>query len=84
MEHKVPSKRKSAVAATNSSSKKSLENSDISKDVNSSIENQENQVNCANSKDENSDVTNSISEAGSKEAENCQTSTSKYIFLLVY
>lgn len=59
-----------------------MENSDISKDVNSSIENQENQVNSANSNDDNSDATGNVSDTGSKEPE-CQTNTSKYLSLIL-
>ncbi|XP_024224155.1 transcription factor SPT20 homolog isoform X1 [Bombus impatiens] len=75
-ELKVPSKRKS-VTSSHSSSKKSIENSDISKDVNScSLENQENQVNSANSNDDNSEATSNASDTRSKEPECCQTNTS--------
>ncbi|OAD54745.1 hypothetical protein WN48_05943 [Eufriesea mexicana] len=73
-ELKVPSKRKS-VNSSHSSNKKSVENNDVSKDVNSSIENQENQVNSANSNDDNSDATGNVSDTGSKEPE-CPTNTS--------
>ncbi|XP_076242459.1 uncharacterized protein LOC143184279 [Calliopsis andreniformis] len=67
-ELKVPSKRKS-VASSQSSAKKLVENSDNLKDVNSSIENQENQANCANSKEENSETVGNTSETGSKDTE---------------
>ncbi|XP_033335162.2 uncharacterized protein LOC117225582 isoform X2 [Megalopta genalis] len=73
-ELKVPSKRK-CVNSSQSSTKKLAESSDISKDVNSSIENQENQVNSANSKDENLEAAGNISESGSKESGCCQTNT---------
>lgn len=80
-ELKVPSKRKS-VTSSHSSSKKSIENSDISKDVNScSLENQENQVNSANSNDDNSEATSNASDTRSKEPECCQTNTSKHFYL---
>ncbi|KZC14227.1 hypothetical protein WN55_06696 [Dufourea novaeangliae] len=77
-ELKVPSKRK-CVNSSQSSTKKLVENNDISKDANSLIENQENQVNCANSKDDISNATGNISEAGSKESECCQTNTSSEV-----
>lgn len=79
-ELKVPSKRKS-VNPSQSSTKKLVKNSDISKNVNSLIENQENQVNCAN-KDDNLDSIGNVSESVSKESECCQTNTSKYFFLM--
>lgn len=80
-ELKVPSKRKS-VTSSHSSNKKSIGNSDISKDVNScSLENQENQVNSANSNDDNSEATSNASDTRSKESECCQTNTSKHFYL---
>lgn len=81
VELKVPSKRKS-VTSSHSSNKK-IENSDISKDVNNSIENQENQVNCVNNNDDISDdyPVSDILDTGSKAAECCQTNTGIYFFL---
>lgn len=78
-ELKVPSKRKS-VNSSHSSSKKLMENSNVSKDMNS-IENQENEAHCVNSKDDNADATGNVSETGTKESECCQTNTSKYLLL---
>lgn len=68
-ENKVPSKRKSA---TSSAPKKLSEEAAVAKKVCNLIENQENRVNCANSKNYNSDSTSSLPETGSKEAERCQ------------
>lgn len=81
VELKVPSKRKS-VTSSHSSNKK-IENSDISKDVNNSIENQENQVNCVNNNDDISDAypVSDILDTGSKTTECCQTNTGIYFFL---
>lgn len=78
-EPKVPSKRKS-VTSSHSSGKKSVESSNVSKDVNSSIENQENQVNSANSNDDNLETADNASNAGSKEPE---LNTSKCFFLIL-
>jgi len=69
VENKVPSKKKSA---TPSASKKLPEETAITKNACISIENQENRVNCANSKIYNSNSTSSITKMGSKETECCQ------------
>ena len=73
-ENKVPSKRKSA---TSSAPKKLSEEAAVAKKVCNLIENQENRVNCANSKNYNSDSTSSLPETGSKEAERCQNGINK-------
>lgn len=77
VENKVPSKRKSV---TSSASKKLSEEAVVDKNVCNSIENQENRVNCANSKNYNSDNTNSVvvAETGSKETEHCQNGTDRF------
>lgn len=75
IEFKVPSKRKSM---TPSAGKKQSEEATNTKAACNSIENQENRVNCANSKNYNSDNTSSIAETGLKEAEHCQNGTNKY------
>ncbi|KAM0726252.1 hypothetical protein ACS0PU_007436 [Formica fusca] len=67
VENKVPSKRKSVT----SSVPKKLSEETADKNVCNSIENQENRVNCANSKNYNSDSTSSIAESDLKEAEHC-------------
>lgn len=74
----MPSKRKS----TPSASKKLSEEATIAKNVCNSIENQENRVNCANSKNYNSDNTSSLPETGSKETERCQNGTVKYRIII--
>jgi len=68
-ENKVPSKKK---PATPSASKKLPEETAITKNACISIENQENRVNCANSKIYNSNSTTSITKIGSKETGCCQ------------
>lgn len=78
----MPSKRKS-VASSQSSAKKLVGSSDSSKDANSSIENQENRANCANSKDDNSDAVGNVSETGTKEIECGQVDASKYYFWII-
>lgn len=78
MENKVPSKRKS----TPSASKKLSEEATAAKNVCNSIENQENRVNCANSKNYNSDNTSSLLETGSKETERCQNGKTNLELLL--
>lgn len=74
MENKVPSKRKSA---TPSAPKKLSEEAAATKNVCNLIENQENRVNCANSKNYNSDSTSSLAGTESKEVECCQNGTKK-------
>ncbi|XP_050451220.1 serine-rich adhesin for platelets-like [Cataglyphis hispanica] len=67
VENKVPSKRKSVT----SSATKKLSEETADKNVCNSIENQENRVNCANSKNYNSDSTSSIAETDLKETGHC-------------
>lgn len=75
----MPSKRKSA---TPSASKKLSEETAAAKNVRNSIENQENRVNCANSKNYNSDSTSSPDGTGSKEAEHCQNGNKTRIIVI--
>lgn len=70
----MPSKRKSA---TPSAPKKLSEETAAAKNVCNSIENQENRVNCANSKNYNSDSTSHLTETESKEVEHCQNGTNE-------
>lgn len=81
MENKVPSKRKSV---TLSASKKLSEEAVVVKNVCNSIENQENRVNCANSKNYNSDNTSSVAETGSKETEHCQNGTDRFRIIAIH
>jgi len=69
----VPSKRKSAPSAP----KKLSEEAAATKNVCNLIENQENRVNCANSKNYNSDSTSSLTGTESKQVERCQNGKNK-------
>lgn len=78
VENKVPSKRKSVT----SSVPKKLSEETADKNVCNSIENQENRVNCANSKNYNSDSTSSIAESDLKEAEHCHNGTDRFRIII--
>lgn len=73
-ENKVPSKKKSA---TPSAPKKLSEETAAAKKACNSIENQENRVNCANSKNYKSESTSNLVETESKEPEHCQNGTNQ-------
>lgn len=78
----MPSKKKSV---TSSTSKKLPEEVTTAKTICNSIENQENRVNCANSKNHDSNSTSSIAENGSKETEHCQNGIKNFgIFTIHY
>lgn len=72
IEFKVPCKRKSVTLTT---PKKLPEEVATTKKTCNPIENQENRVNCANSKNYNSDSTSSITEIGPKETDHRQNGT---------
>lgn len=67
----MPSKKKSKTLDKSSTLEKLSEEVAV-KNVCNSIENQENRVNCANSKNYNADSTSSASVTVSKEAEHCE------------
>lgn len=70
----MPSKKKST---TPSASRKLPEETAVTKNACASIENQENRVNCANSKTYNPNSTTSVTEIGSKDTECCENGTNR-------
>jgi len=70
----VPSKKKSKTLKKSSTLEKLSEEVAV-KNVCNLIENQENRVNCANSKNYNSDTASSGSETVAKDADHCENGT---------
>lgn len=79
----MPSKKKSKTLEKSSTLEKLSPEEVAVKNVCNSIENQENRVNCANSKNYNSDNASGGSETVSKEAEHCENGTDKSRIIVI-